>query len=131
MGLSEREQKLLEELERGLMQTDKPFVERVRAGNSAARLVGGSLLTVVGLSLLVFSVITQLIFFGAIAFVVMLTGVVIASSNFKIGSLPDISKLTDPMTGGGSSSSAGETPRRGFFEERWDRRQGDGDAGMR
>lgn len=129
MGLSEREQKLLEELERGLLETDKPFVERVRTGNSAARLVGGSLLTVVGLSLLVFSVITQLIFFGAIAFIVMLTGVLIASSNFKLGSLPDISKLTDPS--GSGNGPVGETPRRGFFEERWDRRQGDGDAGMR
>ena len=41
MGLSEREQKVLEELERGLYADDAKFATRVSAGpnNSAARIV--------------------------------------------------------------------------------------------
>ena len=50
MGLSEREQQLLDELERGLMDSDKGIASKAkRVGNPAAKLIGGALLAVVGL----------------------------------------------------------------------------------
>lgn len=116
MGLSEREQKLLEELERNLLAEDKGFESRVRAvdssNKSAGKLVAGVLITLFGLGLLIFAVVLQVAFFGAAAFVVMLIGLTVASANFR---LPEI-KL--PTTENGQ-------PGRNFFEDRWDRRFGD------
>ena len=116
MGLSEREQKLLEELERNLLAEDKSFGARVKsvdsANKSAGKLVAGVLITLLGLGLLVFAVVLQVAFFGAAAFVVMLIGLILASANFRV---PEI-KL--PTTENGQSG-------RNFFEDRWDRRFGD------
>ena len=83
MGLSEREQKVLEELERGLYADDAKFATRVSAGpnNSAARIVGGALLAVVGLSVLVFAVVSQLTVFGVVGFALMLAGVLVATGS--------------------------------------------------
>lgn len=116
MGLSEREQKLLEELERNLLAEDKGFESRVRAvdsvNRSAGKLVAGVLITLVGLGLLVFAVMLQVAFFGVAAFLVMLIGLLIASANFR---LPEL-KLPTPQTG---------QDRKSFFEDRWDKRFGD------
>ena len=120
MGLSEREQKLLEELERGLYETDADFAKRVNKTaatpetKSAGRLVGGVILTVIGLSLLIVAVILQFALFGVVGFLVMQTGLLNASSNISHTSPSDHGK-----------SSQGKPPGRSFFEDRWDRRQGD------
>lgn len=116
MGLSEREQKLLEELERGLMEEDSNFAAKVeRVGNPAVRVIGGALLAVIGLAVLVTGVFIQFAPVGVAGFLVMLAGLVLATSNLQ---MPDIaSKLPKP----GSDSSG---PGRNFFEDRWDRRQG-------
>ena len=54
MGLSEHEQKLLDELERGLMESDSGFAAKVqRVGNPAGKLIGGVLLSIIGLGVLV------------------------------------------------------------------------------
>ena len=60
MGLSEREQQLLDELERGLMDSDKGIAAKAkRVGNPAAKLIGGALLAVVGLGVLLTGVLIQ------------------------------------------------------------------------
>jgi len=111
MALSEREQKLLEEMERNLLQEDAGFANKVKAvgasNKSAGKLVAGVLTTIVGLGLLLFSVILQIAFFGVVAFVVMVIGLVVASSNFR---LPDMPKLPDASGG------------KNFFEDRWNQR---------
>lgn len=111
MALSEREQKLLEEMERNLLQEDAGFASKVRSvgssNKSARKMVGGVLVTILGLGLLIFSVALQVAFFGVIAFVVMLIGLVIASSNFQLPELPNM----------------GTQPRgKNFFEDRWNQR---------
>ena len=111
MALSEREQKLLEEMERNLLQEDAGFASKVKAvgssNKSAGKLVGGVLVTIVGLGLLIFSVALQVAFFGVVSFVVMLIGLVIASSNFQLPELPNM----------------GSQPRgKNFFEDRWNQR---------
>lgn len=113
MALSEREQKLLDEMERGLYAGDAKFSRAINEPRavSAKRLVLGAVLAVVGLSLLVFAVVIQLIVFGVIAFAVMLAGVIVASSRVK---------LQLPQTKPGNAT--GSNPKSNPFEERWDRR---------
>ncbi|MEY4985554.1 MAG: hypothetical protein RLZZ359_440 [Actinomycetota bacterium] len=118
MGLSEREQKLLEELERGLYAEDAEFVQRVSrsGGFSVRRMIGGAALAVIGISVLLFAVIIQIAAFGIAGFLLMLAGIIVASSNFKPSSLAE--KTTASAKKDLSSKISG-------FEERWDRRRGE------
>ena len=118
MALSEHEQRVLDELERGLYAEDAKFATKVASGgNPARKLVAGALIAVVGLSVLVFAVIIQLMFIGLVAFALMLAGLVVATSgNSK--PRPTATKQPGPKvkpnkSGGGS-----------FFEDRWDKRSG-------
>lgn len=111
MALSEREQKLLEEMERNLLQEDTSFAKKVKevssSNKSAGKLVGGVIVTLMGLGLLIFAAALQVAFFGVVAFLVMVIGLVIASANFRLPELPNI-----PKGQGGTS----------FFEDRWNQR---------
>jgi hypothetical protein len=113
MGLSEREQRLLEEMERELLAGDAEFASRLRSTGSASssKLILGVIMLLAGLSLLVFAVILQVPFFGVAAFAVMFIGLVMASSNLKVPELPN---LTGTQESGGN-----------FFESRWDKRFGE------
>jgi hypothetical protein len=116
MGLSEREQKLLEELERGLMEGDSSFAAKAqRVGNPAGRVIAGALLAIIGLGVLVTGVFIQFAAIGVVGFLVMLGGLVLATSNLQLPEMP--TGLTKP----GSGQSG---PGRSFFEDRWDKRQG-------
>lgn len=114
MGLSEHEQKLLDELERGLMESDSSFAAKVqRVGNPASKLIGGVLLTLIGLGVLVAGVFLQFAPIGVLGFLVMLGGLVIATSNLRLPDMPS-----------GLSGSGPQGPGKNFFEDRWDKRQG-------
>ena len=116
MGLSEREQKLLEELERGLIESDSGFAAKVeRVGNPAGRMIAGALLAIIGLGVLVTGVFTQFAVIGVVGFLVMLGGLVIATSNLQLPEIP---------TGLPKPGSGPAGPGRNFFEDRWDKRQG-------
>lgn len=82
MGLSEREQKLLEELERSL--TDNAFVDGAKKLSktrvSARRLITGSVIAVAGVAVLVAGVSMRQMLFGIAGFAVMLVGVSMAAS---------------------------------------------------
>lgn len=110
MALSEHEQRLLEEMERNLRQ-DPQFASKVSsvdsANKSSGKLVGGVLLTLIGIGMLVFAVILQVAFFGVAAFAVMVIGLTIASANFTLPQLPEIK----PQARGGN-----------YFEDRWNQR---------
>jgi hypothetical protein len=89
MGLSEREQKLLEELERGLMEGDSSFAAKAqRVGNPAGRMIAGALLAIIGLGVLVTGVFIQFAAIGVVGFLVMLGGLVLATSNLQLPELP-------------------------------------------
>lgn len=113
MGLSEHEQRLLEELEKDLYESDQAFANRVKKQDperkSSSRLILGVLSVVAGLGMLIFAVALQVAFFGIAAFAVMFIGVVLVSSNLKLPNLPS--------AGSGSSGS--------FFEDRWNKRFGE------
>lgn len=117
MALSEHEKQLLDELERGLMESDKGMASKAeRVGNPATKLIGGALLAVVGLGVLLTGVLIQFAPIGVFGFLIMLAGLVVATKNIQ---LPDI------RSGFGQSSPNSPKPGRNFFEDRWDRRQGE------
>lgn len=110
MALSEHEQRMLEEMERNLLQEDASLANKVKQvgsnNRSAGKLIAGVLTMIAGLGLLVFAVAIQVAFFGVVAFLVMVMGLVVASSNFR---LPEL-----PKPGVNRSGT--------FFEDRWNQR---------
>lgn len=116
MALSEREQRLLDELERGFYESDPNLANKISSSGAMnpARLILGLIIGLVGVSLIVFAVAIQVAFFGVFAFIVMLTGLIVASSNLK--------PQSPPKSRGGTAKR--ETSRN-LFEERWNRRRGE------
>jgi len=117
MSLSDHEKRVLEELERGLYADDSKFVQRVANGKpaSANRVIGGALLSLAGISVLVFAAVTQVIFIGVIGFLAMLLGLLIATSG-----------QTAPEKPAKDNEDSGPKPKRpntgSFFEDRWNNR---------
>jgi hypothetical protein len=129
MPLSEREQRLLDEMERQLLAEDPRLaatadldVEQPVVRRSKRRIGFGVAVAVAGMALLVFAVSVQLIWLGVIAFLVMFGGA--AWALFAPGTSGPSS---GPGGGGGGRPSAGSGPDGGGFmskvEERWERRQ--------
>jgi len=117
MGLSEREQQLLDELERGLYASDSSLAHKLgRPGaRSPKRIIAGAALATIGLSLLVVAVMLQFALFGVAGFLVMLAGLILATS----------SNHTDAPAGANKAKPKAEkSERTSFFEDRWNKRQG-------
>jgi predicted RND superfamily exporter protein len=110
MALSEREQRLLEEMERNLLREDASLAEKVSqigsSNKNAGKLVAGVLTMLIGVGLLIFAVTIQFALFGVVAFLVMVAGLVVASANFRLPELPKVNSQRPP----------------GFFEDRWNQR---------
>ena len=115
MGLSEREQQLLDEMERGLYASDSSLAHKLGkpGARSPKRIIAGGALAVIGLSLLVVAVILQFALFGVAGFLVMLAGLILATS-----ANPSLSSPAAPKP------QAAKTQRNGYFEDRWNKRQG-------
>jgi hypothetical protein len=117
MSLSDHEKRVLEELERGLYEDDAKFAQRVASGkpSSSTRVIGGALLSVAGISVLVFAAVTQVIFIGVIGFLAMLLGLLIATSG-----------RTAPEKSVKAKEDSVPKPKRpnsgSFFEDRWNNR---------
>lgn len=120
MGLSEQEQKLLDELERGFYATDANLASKLGEGRviSPKRIIAGAAVAIIGLSLLIVAVMIQVAAFGVIGFLVMLGGLILASSN-----------VSQSIANSKKPSAAKAAKRTGqaksYFEDRWDRRQGE------
>lgn len=82
MGLSEREQQLLDELERSL--ADSPAAKRTRKlakeNVSSKRIIGGSVILVAGISVLLAGVMNRVMGLGVVGFVIMAGGAYLAAS---------------------------------------------------
>ena len=123
MGLSENEQKVLEELERQLTG-GKPAPKEKKVAQVDGKvkygrlLVLGSVLVVLGLGLMLFAITIQQTILGVLAFVTMLGGLYLVSQNWTSKafreSMPKPAQKTGPKPG---------TP--GYFQNRWDQRNGD------
>jgi hypothetical protein len=119
MGLSEREQQLLDELERGLYASDSTLAHKLGkpGARSPKRIIAGGTLAVIGLSLLVVAVMLQFALFGVAGFLVMLAGLILATS-----SNPSLENPTSQKSAPKPASPKAD--RKSFFEDRWDKRQG-------
>ncbi|MGF6824418.1 hypothetical protein M2317_003347 [Microbacterium sp. ZKA21] len=125
MPLSEQEQRLLDEMERHLLQNDADVVSAPSGDRvlSYRNLVYGAVLLLVGIGALVVGVALAndlggfAIAIGVVGFLAMLGGVMLAVTPVRRtgGSLPKA-----PREKGAPTSSAGFMDR---MNDRWDRRQ--------
>lgn len=146
MGLSEHEQRVLDELERGLYAEDELLARRIqKAANqtpdrlkqrSAARRIAGALVALAGLGVILVGAITHYAWMGAGGFVVTLLGLLLATTSGK--AVVDVPQEPVSVPSGarhGSSSNVSATSSQSakkswfsslndFFEDRWDRRNG-------
>jgi hypothetical protein len=130
MSLSERERKVLEEMERGLYAEDADLAKRFRQvadqspqrkrQRNTARLLAGALVAVGGLMVILTGAMVHYPLIGVAGFAMTLTGLIIAST----GSLVKPNSVDGGSTPSGSARS-GKGARRGLmqlFEDRWDDR---------
>lgn len=115
MGLSDEEKRALEEIEKSLYADDPKFASKAAKPVPATTVVAGVLLAVIGISLMVFSAIIQMVAFGVVGFAVMLGGVLMATPARGIVDKPRGKK---PGTAPKPTPPSGKS----FFEDRWDRR---------
>ena len=121
MPLSEQEQRLLEEMERGLYHNDADFVATV--GGSSLRpnyrsISLGVLAAVAGIGGLIAGVAIQQLWLGVLGFIIMFAGVLIATTPSKTAKRMSAAPRSRP--------TQQRSPDRGFMDrmnERWDRRQ--------
>jgi hypothetical protein len=123
LGLSENEQKVLDELERQLTGS-KVDAKAKKASQVNGRvkygrlLVIGSLLVVAGLVLMFVAITVHQVLLGVASFIAMLAGLYLVSQNWTTKAYREINSKTTPKNG----SKPGST---GFFQARWDERNKD------
>ena len=133
MPLSEHEQRLLEQIERALVDDDPKFASSVRTGDrrlkSRRRLQLGAVLVVVGFAILVGGAVAQEWLIGAVGSLVAFGGAALAVLNYKVATGAVESGPT-PASGRGSSAAGrgsragrgGRQPLKSRLEERFRRR---------
>ena len=126
MPLSEREQRLLDQMERALYQEDPKFATALRKPSTRAlngrRLFLGVLLVVVGMAALLGGVATAAVVLGVLGFLIMLGGVMLGIAAMR----PTVAKTEPVATRGTAGASTPATSGGSFMgkvEERWRRRR--------
>lgn len=130
MPLSDHEQRLLDQMERALYAEDPKFVSSMAAVphrlRQRRRLLLGALVLLVGVGLVVLGVASQLVWLGAIGFVVMVAGGAYAVTpprqtlEVVDGSAQRTTGSTKRFGRSKSTNSDGFMQR---LEERWDKRR--------
>ena len=133
MPLSEHEQRLLEQIERALVDDDPKFASSVRTGDrrlrSRRRLQLGAVLVVVGFAILVGGAVAQEWLIGALGSLVAFGGLALAVLNYKIatgavesGPAPASGRGPSGPARGSRGSRGGRQPLKTRLEERFRRR---------
>ncbi len=131
MPLSEHEQRLLEQIERALVDDDPKFASTVRTGDrrqkARRKLQLGALLVVVGLAVVVGGVAVPNVFLGVLGFLIAFGGAVLGVLNYKsatgaveTGNAPG--PAGRPAAGGARAAKARRQPMKNRLEERFRRR---------
>ncbi len=126
MGLSEREQQLLDEMERRLYQSEADVVQTTQGVSTQFNLralVLGIVVGLVGIAILVGGVAAQQLWLGVVGFAVMLGGSLLAFSK------REASPLGSAAPGRGSAKAVPPQSRESFtdrMQRRWEERM-DGD----
>lgn len=128
MALSEQEQRLLDEMERGLYRSEADVMHAAppkKRGSNARSMVLGVLVMLVGLGALVGGVAAQQWWLGVLGFLVMLGGVILT----QLGGSADAGSSDSqrsPVAGGGSNDEQHKSRETlsERMERRWDQRMG-------
>ena len=128
MALSEREQKVLEQLEELMSNEDPNFASSMSStGNtapvfSARQLALGILCVLIGLGIIIGAVASHLIWLGVLGFLFAAFGVYFTSTSKKT----PVDSFLGGKAGGAASARSREQKERSAFmnrlEERWDER---------
>lgn len=133
MPLSDHEQRLLDQMERALYAEDPKFVSSMAAVphrlRQRRRLLLGALVLLVGVGLVVLGVASQLVWLGAVGFVVMVVGGAYAMTPAR-KTLEAVDGSTQRTTGSakrrfGKTKSTSSDSFMQRLEERWDKRRHD------
>jgi hypothetical protein len=121
--LSEHEQRLLEQIERALVDDDPKFASSVRSGDRRLKArrklqIGGALL-VVGLAVMIGGVVAQSIPVGILGAVVMFAGLPLIALNYKSATAAGSGPVGK---GRGRGGRARRQPLKNRLEERFRRR---------
>ena len=131
MPLSEHEQRLLEQIERALVDDDPKFASTVRTGDrrrKARRMLQiGALLILVGLAGLIGGVAVPNVALGVLGFLLMFGGLALGVLNYKgaTGAVDVVSGPGAPTRPAGRGGRPGKTrrqPLKDRLEERFRRR---------
>jgi hypothetical protein len=131
--LSEHEQRLLEQIERALVDDDPKFASSVRTGDrrlkARRRLQIGAALVVVGFAVMVGGAVTGYVPLGVIGFLVAFGGLALgvlhynaATGAVEAGSSPGGSRGSSPSGRAGRGGRIGRQPLKSRLEERFRRR---------
>lgn len=126
MPLSEHEQRLLEQIERALIDDDPKFASTVRSTDMRTRAKRkvrlSAILVVLGLALLIGGAVSQTVALGVFGFLVMFAGAGYAVLNYKhLSGVGDI-RGADKISAAGPGRKTRKTPLKGRLEERFRRR---------
>ena len=110
MPLSEHEQRLLEQIERALVDDDPKFASTVRTGDrrlrARRRIQLGAVLVVAGLGVLILGPVLHSVVLGVVGWLLMFSGIVLGVLNYKLA--------TGAVEGGAATGPAGKgSPGRG------------------
>ena len=134
MPLSDREQQLLEQMERALIEEDPRFATSMRGGPGQARNrrrlaigIGGVL---VGLGVILLGVTTNLVIVGALGFALMVAAVVYAVTErrtpLKAVPTPGPGQQTQRPASRGRKKQSGSGTFMSRLEQRWEQRRDEG-----
>jgi hypothetical protein len=125
--LSEHEQRLLEQIERALVDDDPKFASSVRTGDrrlkARRRIQLGGLLVVVGLAVMVLGPVTHNVLIGVLGFLLMLGGAALGVLNYKAATGAVEAGAAPPAgKGGPTRGRPRRAPLKNRLEERFRRR---------
>ena len=113
MPLSEHEQRLLEQIERALVDDDPKFASSVRTGDrrlkARRKLQIGAALVVIGFAVLVGGAVARSVPLGVLGFLVAFSGVALGVLNYKAAT----GAVETGASGGSGPSVPGRGPRGG------------------
>jgi hypothetical protein len=131
--LSEHEQRLLEQIERALVDDDPKFASTVRTGDrrvkARRKLQLGALLVLVGFAVLVGGAVARSVPLGVLGFLIAFAGVALGVYHYKAatgaveaGGTPVGGRGSGTPGRGGRGGRAGKQPLKSRLEERFRRR---------
>ncbi|TYP88323.1 DUF3040 domain-containing protein [Blastococcus xanthinilyticus] len=133
MPLSEHEQRLLEQIERALVDDDPKFASSVRTGDrrqkARRKLQLGGLLVLVGLAVLVGGAVAESVPLGVLGFLVAFGGAALGVLHYRSATGAVVEPAGGPTGSRGSSAAGrgnrsrqGRPPMKNRLEERFRRR---------